>query len=86
MPENKRDAKFLQIYFMGCEEEELKKRKEIVPDTDLEILRELQSMLHRHNHCINIFKTAMENAAYWSTRTCVQCTECKRGSNYHKCK
>lgn len=46
---------------MGSEEEEIKKRNEIVPDTDLELLRELQRMLHQHNDYIKTFKTAMES-------------------------
>lgn len=60
MAENKNDAKFLQIYFMGNEEEEVRKRKEIVPDTDMQLLRELQNMLHIHNEYIKTFKTAMD--------------------------
>lgn len=60
MAENSGDAKFLQIYFMGNEEEEIEKRNEIIPDTDIELLRELQKMLHHHNHYIKVFKTAME--------------------------
>lgn len=58
--ENENDAEFLQIYFMGNEEEEVRKRKEIVPDTDIQLLRELQNMLHNHNEYIKIFKTAMD--------------------------
>lgn len=60
MAEDQNDAKFLQIYFMGSEEEELRKRNQIIPETDIELLRELQNMLHTHNEYIKIFKTAME--------------------------
>lgn len=63
MAENENDAKFLQIYFMGSEEEEVRKRNQIIPDTDIELLRELQCMLHTHNNYIKIFKTAMDSDA-----------------------
>lgn len=59
--ENDTDAKFLQIFFIGDEEKEIRMRREIVPDTNLQLLRELQNMLHFHNHYVRTFKTAMES-------------------------
>lgn len=38
--QEKNDAKFLQIYFMGDEEKEVKKRNEIIPGTDLQLKEE----------------------------------------------
>ncbi|XP_075437913.1 LOW QUALITY PROTEIN: uncharacterized protein LOC142476424 [Ascaphus truei] len=51
---------FLQIYFMGDEEQQADQRCHWIPNTRRDIVISLQRMLHEHNHLINTFKTSLE--------------------------
>ena len=51
---------FLQIYFMGDLDEQARRRGEVVPTLDHQIVHQLQEMLHANNNLIRGFVTAME--------------------------
>ncbi|GBM52070.1 hypothetical protein AVEN_131090-1 [Araneus ventricosus] len=44
------EAKFLQIYFLGNEEAEAKRRCKLIPGTTKSLIESLQKMLHENNH------------------------------------
>lgn len=51
---------FLQIYFMGDEQQQCERRREFNPQTREDIVIDLQRMLHLHHNYIKDFKTALE--------------------------
>ncbi|XP_075465454.1 uncharacterized protein LOC142499645 [Ascaphus truei] len=60
LPLPEQDPQFLQIYFMGDEQQQADQRCHWIPDTRCDIVISLQRMLHEHNHLINTFKTSLE--------------------------
>lgn len=54
------DSKFLQIYFMGDDEKETNQRCSINQGMKREIISNLQSLFHEHNHLIKLFKIALD--------------------------
>ncbi|XP_075451755.1 uncharacterized protein LOC142492724 [Ascaphus truei] len=60
LPLPNENPKFLQIYFMGDEEQEADQRCHYIPNIRRDIVLSLQKMLHQHNHLINTFKTSLE--------------------------
>ncbi|GBL63756.1 hypothetical protein AVEN_229-1 [Araneus ventricosus] len=44
------EAKFFQIYFLGNEEAEAKRRCKLIPMTTKRLIESLQKMLHENNH------------------------------------
>ncbi|XP_075469185.1 uncharacterized protein LOC142502199 [Ascaphus truei] len=60
LPLPDQDPQFLQIYFMGDEQQEADQRCHWIPNTRRDIVISLQRMLHQHNHLINTFKTSLE--------------------------
>ncbi|GBO33459.1 hypothetical protein AVEN_244334-1 [Araneus ventricosus] len=44
------EAKFLQIYFLGNEEAEAKRRCKLIPGTTKSLVESFQKMLHENNH------------------------------------
>ncbi|KAE9542315.1 hypothetical protein AGLY_003442, partial [Aphis glycines] len=52
LPTSTEEQKFLQIYFMGDSENEVKRRLSIAPNTNKQIIYDLQYMLHRNNSYI----------------------------------
>lgn len=60
LPLPNEDHKFLQIYFIGDERQEVKQRCRNIPGTRLEIVAELQRMLHSYNSYVQMFKTALD--------------------------
>lgn len=60
MPLNGDDYKYLQIYFIGDDEQEVTQRCRYNPSSKREIVRSLQSFFHQHNALIRLFKTAIE--------------------------
>lgn len=66
LPPIDKEYSFLQIYFMGDEESEEKRRCEIInkkidQQVKKHIIHSLQELLHTHNNLIKEFKTAKEN-------------------------
>lgn len=61
LPLDTQQTSFLQIYFMGDENTELNQRASIVGDIDRDILKNLQTFLHKHNLLIRMFQTSLEN-------------------------
>ncbi|XP_067936872.1 uncharacterized protein [Watersipora subatra] len=51
---------FLQIYFMGDQQAEAERRRGIVEGVRLNVIRELQDVLHEQNKYVRDFKTARE--------------------------
>ena len=51
---------FLQIYFMGDEQQEADQRCSYIPGVHHEIVMELQQMLHQHNSYVQVFKSSLE--------------------------
>ncbi|XP_075425538.1 uncharacterized protein LOC142465468 [Ascaphus truei] len=60
LPLPEQDPQFLQIYFMGDEQQQADQRCHWIPNTRRDIVISLQRMLHEHNHLINTFKTSLE--------------------------
>ena len=55
------DEKYLQIYFMGNNEDELNKRNEYFPCLRRSLLKDLQELLHANHVKISEIKYAHEN-------------------------
>ena len=55
------EPKFLQIYFMGDASSEASRRATVVPGLKLDLIQQLQEMLHSRNALIQSFKSAIEN-------------------------
>lgn len=61
LPMNEGEEKFLQVYFLGNETNEVEKRLENITGLKHEIIRNIDNLLHRHNGLVKIFKYALEN-------------------------
>ena len=59
-PEISGEEKYLQIYFMGNNEDEINKRSDFFPTLTKSILKEIQDMLHINNEKIKNIKYALE--------------------------
>jgi len=53
------NAKFLQIYFVGDDEKEVRSRCANFPDVKPGLVKQLQSMLHEKNSYVKQFKTTI---------------------------
>lgn len=51
---------FLQIYFMGDEQQEINQRCSYIPGAHPDIVMELQQMLYQQNSYVHIFKSALQ--------------------------
>lgn len=51
---------FLQIYFMGNENEEVNRRHQLIPGANREIVTSLQRILHQYNALVEIFRYALD--------------------------
>lgn len=60
MPPANSDHKFLQIYFLGNNNDELDQRCAISRAVKRDIILELQQLLHDQNQLVKLFKTALE--------------------------
>jgi hypothetical protein len=60
LPLPNEEHRFLQIYFMGDEQQEVKQRCNNIPGTHQDIVIELQQMLYQHNNYVHIFKSALQ--------------------------
>lgn len=59
LPEEGVDSKFLQIYFVGGEEQ-ITRRRNIIPDLRASVVEDLQNMLYTENHLVRSFKQVVE--------------------------
>ena len=60
LPPANEEPKFLQIYFMGDSRQEANQRCNNIPGTQIDIVMDLQQLLHEHNPYVRIFKSALE--------------------------
>lgn len=60
LPVTDSDSRFLQIYFMGDREMEINQRCAVSHAENREIISNLQTFFHQHNHLIQLFKTALD--------------------------
>lgn len=60
LPHFGEDSKFMQIYFMGNNEDEIDKRNSISNGTRREIIVILQKLFHIRNHLVRLFKTSLD--------------------------
>ena len=60
LPLPNEEHQFLQIYFMGDEQQEAEKHCSNIPGIRQNIILEVQQMLHYHNNYVQSFKTALE--------------------------
>ena len=60
LPLANEESKYMQIYFMGDENLQVRQRRSIAPGTKTEIVLGLQQMLHQHNAYVTIFKNDMD--------------------------
>ena len=62
LPIPEEEPKFVQVYFMGHTQEEAKQRNRYVGENlKMNIVTELQEMLHQNHTYVSIFKYAVEN-------------------------
>lgn len=54
------ELKFLQLYFMSNSENEVKRLFFVAPNTDKQILYDLQYMLHWNNSYVRGFKSVLD--------------------------
>jgi len=59
MPFADQEPTFLQLYFIGDDETDI--RSKMNPGLNIDLLKSLQTMLHNNNNYINSFKTSLEN-------------------------
>lgn len=59
LPHTNQEPKFLQIYFLGSDEMDI--RSKLNPGLDMNLLKSLQDMLHKYNNYINSFKTILDD-------------------------
>ncbi|GFV68072.1 hypothetical protein TNCV_1873541 [Trichonephila clavipes] len=59
-PANAEDSKYLQIYFLGEDEQGQKRLDLLDSPVDRNIVLKLQRMLHQHNSYVRSFKIAAE--------------------------
>lgn len=63
LPDDNNTSKFLQIYFIGQSDEEAALRKSYSKKSDnidLDLVKQIQTVLHSHNHYVRELKTAHE--------------------------
>lgn len=60
LPPHDAQHKFLQIYFSGCDEDELKACCSISSNVRRPIVSQLQEMLHSNNRLVRLLKTSLE--------------------------
>ncbi|KAL8616748.1 hypothetical protein ACOMHN_017785 [Nucella lapillus] len=60
LPAPGNESEFLQIYFMGNDQEQAERRCSVVPGLRQDIVFNLQEMLHTSNNYVKAFKTALE--------------------------
>ncbi|CAF3254328.1 unnamed protein product [Rotaria sp. Silwood2] len=60
LPLTNEEPKFLQIYFMGDEQQQARQRCNNIPGTRQDIVIDLQRMLHQYNSYVHIFKSTLE--------------------------
>ena len=60
LPLPEEEYKFLQIYFMGNNEEQINQRCRFNKDTERDIVAGLQTLFDEHNELIRLFRTALE--------------------------
>nr|XP_053619327.1 uncharacterized protein LOC128680307 [Plodia interpunctella] len=60
LPASNEEHKFLQVYFMGDEDNEADRRCQNIQGVEKETVLKIQRMLHEQNRLINTFKTALE--------------------------
>lgn len=56
------EPQFLQLYFVGNYKEQATRRNSISPGTEMDIILELQEMLHTRNNYVREFKYALKTA------------------------
>ncbi|XP_044729175.1 uncharacterized protein LOC123292526 [Chrysoperla carnea] len=60
LPMSNEDHKFLQVYFIGNEEQEIDQRCTNFNGLRREIIQDVQRILHKYNQLIYIFKTTLD--------------------------
>lgn len=60
LPNDQGDCKFLQVYFIGDNDQELNQRCINNKDTNRTIINNLQSFFHANNHLVKLFQYALE--------------------------
>ncbi|GFV20495.1 helitron_like_N domain-containing protein [Trichonephila clavipes] len=60
-PEGNDQHKFLQVYFMGNEQNEVSRRCQYIEGVERETVLKIQQMLHSHNVLLKIFISAIDN-------------------------
>ena len=60
LPSTNEEPQFLQIYFMGDEQQEARQRCNNIPGTRQDIVIDLQRMLHKYNSYVRIFKSTLQ--------------------------
>lgn len=81
LPPPNADHEFLQIYFMGNSIEEVDQRCAINRSLKREIVAQLQTIFHKHNALINVFKTALERMPSDDHRIVIRADKTPRGEH-----
>ncbi|GFW18249.1 ATP-dependent DNA helicase [Trichonephila clavipes] len=60
-PEGNDPHKFLQVYFMDHEQNEVNRRCQYIEGVERETVLKIHQMLHSHNVLLKVFKSAIDN-------------------------
>lgn len=82
LPVPDQDTKFLQIYFMGNEDEEINQRCAAIPGARRAIVADIQRMLHQENQLVRVFKMALDQMPADDYRVVIRAD--KTPSNEHE--
>lgn len=81
LPAPNEQHKFLQIYFMGDEDNEVDRRCQYIQGVEREIVLKIQRMLHEHNRLINTFKTALDRMPHEQYKLVINPDRTPRGEH-----
>ncbi|GFX94405.1 ATP-dependent DNA helicase [Trichonephila clavipes] len=80
-PEGNDQHKFLQVYFMGDEQNEVNRRCQYIEGVERETVLKIQQMLHSHNVLLKIFKSAIDNWPSDSYKVVIHTNRTPRGEH-----
>ncbi|KAL4134836.1 hypothetical protein QTP88_006539 [Uroleucon formosanum] len=84
IPNTQENPQFLQIYFVGEDEEEVQLRCSLYPEVKQALVKQLQNMLHTENKYIRELKTTIDNASQNNTNFQVLIQADRKPANGHK--
>uniref|UniRef100_W5LW14 Helitron helicase-like domain-containing protein n=1 Tax=Lepisosteus oculatus TaxID=7918 RepID=W5LW14_LEPOC len=81
LPVEEELPKFVQIYFMGDEQESIDPRCHLMPGVHLEVIQSLQNMLHEHNNLVRSFKSVLQDPALGNHKVIIRADKTQAGEH-----